>query len=142
MQEVFIQRTDDVYNGTRRQDVSFEEYEEQKRYGLLHANLIPNAEVQNVIDKCSNYTSEQIKNVLAINRSCNRICNGFGEYCKNGTRDNLIVCEHCKLTWYCSEACQQKQQKKHALWCREHIGCDNGPLRASFCTLQQLPPKK
>jgi len=127
----------DRYHGTRTVGPTKKETQQDAERYWRH---IPDAEVKRVSDQVPNcsllFTSEQLKRILAQNRSANRICNRWPE-CRDGRAVNLIRCEKCGLTFWCSTTCQTQDAKKHATWCMTTTGVDDGPLKTTLMEMKQ-----
>ncbi len=129
----YLKQDRDVYNGTRTTTVS---HEEAKIKADQTWQNIPNAEYDLVCKQGLILPKEQLCHMIAFNRHANRICNLFGIACDNGTAENLIECNQCHLTWWCSKNCQKMDFPRHyKQWCMQlnnKEAVDKGPLRISL----------
>jgi hypothetical protein len=94
------------------------------------SNNIPNSEVTKLVNALPPGMMEgkpplSIKANIALNRLINRIC----DHCLNKSDvENLKWCNKCKLTFYCSIACQRAKRDQHSKWCCQQDGPpDDGP---------------
>ena len=78
---------------------------------------------------------------VAMNRWNNRICNRFLACPLFGTQRvylGLHLCDRCRSTWYCSDACRNADRESHDQWCcNPHARPDEGPLKV---TLMKVAP--
>jgi len=116
----------DKYNGTREK-MPGTHNADAEAYGLRYCSFIPQADVDYVIEALGPQAHNPLKLrvMLAANRYSNRICDRWGQGCTNGTREKVVACADCFLTFYCSEACQNRER------CNLNK-LDNGPLRITF----------
>lgn len=99
---------DDQYGGTR-EALESKDYAVASQYALTYWHHIPDADVKEIerLTNINQQDPERTKMGLAYNRSANRICNRWGLGCQNGTRRNLLECDVCHLSFWCSQECKR-----------------------------------
>lgn len=91
-------------------------------------------------------TIKDLKTKLAFNRISNRVCNQCVN--KNFPKAQLICCEKCRLTFWCSEKCKKDNTAEHAKWCMRDVDAvETGPMRVVLLETKPVegkkpPPKK
>ena len=121
-------------HGTRESTVVFST-KEMIIFAQKYYENIPDIDAQCVRKFCPENDIKQTKLVLCMNRFANRICNRFARGCQNTTRDHVISCPVCAITFYCSENCRSLDSAKHAALRCMHIKdaeLDDGPLGISL----------
>jgi hypothetical protein len=121
-----------------REQLSVDHEKQSRSYALKHYQNIPNCDVLYVEQKIGKQLppeeKQDVKLVLAYNRFSNRICNRFQRGCTNGTRDKVIACETCALTFWCSDTCNNKDFATHR--CLDNR-LDDGPLQIAFLAAEK-----
>ena len=80
-------------------------------------------------------TDDQIRGTLVSLRYHNPICDAC---CKKGEGVVLKLCSACKLTFYCSQKCQNAHSEKHAERCWKTNGpLDEGPQKLVFLPINK-----
>lgn len=99
------------------------------------ANNVPDADVK-LVEKVTGKKQDpkEMRCHLALNNLCNAICNKCLD-----KRDllKLGLCDHCCLTWYCSERCRVADWETHRLRCGRRDGpLDQGPMKLIFAEIE------
>jgi len=102
---------------------------------ITAADNIPDADIKLIESTVGKkQDSARWRNDLARNNLCNAICN------KCLDKSDLLklgLCDHCCLTWYCSEDCRAADQENHRLRCGRRNGpLDKGPMQLVFARLK------
>jgi len=105
-------------------------------------HLVPISEIEHILNymiQIENKSQEEIFIPENINKAgitflqcrlMNQVCHGCGKNSRRGflkvipeDYPKLLMCDKCKMTYYCSKECQEKDWSKHKEWC-----CNvNGP---------------
>lgn len=110
----------------------------EKDANLYFAN-IPDAEALRVSKICDDPPSmEDMKKFIAKTRSSNRICNRWSRGCKDGRAHNLLRCQNCHLTFWCSDSCKAADKESHEKWCLQKDAVDvDSPLRMQLIQIKE-----
>lgn len=116
------------YGGTREPFVwDLKTQTEAKEYALAFHTQIPDVDVQLLRSVFSDQTvsDTKLKCSLALTRWTNRICDRWPEC----TREKVIACPVCHLTFYCSPTCMHFPDfQRHTTQRCQKNNLDFGPL--------------
>lgn len=94
--------------------------------------FLPDIDVNHVLEQVGpNGVSPNVDLRLAL--VSNLLNNPICETCGNKSNpDQLLICRHCCLAWYCNDTCAQTHYEIHRLRCRNQHGPLNNGYQAIY----------